>query len=434
MQVTVEKTEGLERKMIVTLPQQKVDDEVQKKLRKLASEVNLKGFRPGKVPLRILKQRFGPSVTQEALETIVNETLPEALEQESLHIVGTPQIEINEGDDNEFSYTVVFDTYPEVESVSLDDISVERITAEIKEEDVDKMLEALREQRKTWTETDESAEKDNQLTIDFVGTIDGKAFAGGTANNQTLVLGSNSFITGFEDGLIGKKAGDEVTLTLSFPEDYHNADLSGQAVEFAVTVNKVEQSELPEIDEAFIKTFEIEEGTVEAFRTNIRNNMEKELDKTSKTKLKEKVLDAMLENNALEIPQAMIDSEAQHLAEVTEQDYKARGQEISLEAESFKASAEKRVKLGLLIGHIISENKLEADEDKVRAHIEGLAASYEQPESVVNWFYSDEERLTEIKTQLVEDDVVEWVLEKIEVVDVISNFSDIVKPQNQQFA
>ena len=433
MQVTVEETQGLERKMIVTLPQQMVEDEVQQKLRKLAGEVNIKGFRPGKVPLRILKQRFGGSVTQEALETIVNQTLPEALEEQKLSIVGTPQIEINEGDDNEFSYTVVFETYPEIETVKLDGISIEKISAEINEDDIDHMLDALREQRKIWTVTEEAAADGDQVTINFVGIMDGKAFEGGTANDQKLVLGSNRFITGFEAGLVGKKADEETVLNLTFPEEYHSEDLAGKAVEFTVKLTQVEQAQLPEIDEAFIKTFEVEEGTMEAFRANIKGNMEKELAKTIKSQVKQSVLDAVLANNEITVPQAMIDGEAQHLAEMTENDYKARGQEISLEADTFKDQALKRVQLGLLIGRVISENELEADADKVRAHIESLASSYEEPDSVVEWFYDQEDRLNEIKTQILEDDVVDWILTKVDVTETQSTFNEIVKPQNNNF-
>lgn len=433
MQVTVEETQGLERKMIVTLAQSKLESEVQQKLRKLAHEVNIKGFRPGKVPLNILKQRFGASVTQEALESIVNKTLPEALDEKNLSIVGTPQIEINEGDDNEFSYTVVFETYPEVGVVNLDHITVEKITADINEDDIDHMITALREQRKTWSVVEREAQTGDRITMDFVGKMEGEEFEGGSANDQVLELGSNRFIAGFETGLNGKNVGETTTLNLTFPDPYHNEALSGKPVEFSVTVKKIEHAELPEIDETFIKAFEVEEGTVDAFRANIKGNMERELSSAIKSQVKQTVLDAVLANNSVDVPQAMVDGEAKHLAEMAENDYRSRGQNISLEADTFKPQALKRVQLGLLIGKIISENKLAADADKVRAHIEALASSYEEPESVVNWFYEEDDRLNEIKTQILEDDVVEWILGQVDVSETQSSFNAIVKPQSTYF-
>jgi trigger factor len=434
MQVTVEEIQGLERKMVVTLPQKMVEAETQQKLRKLANEINIKGFRPGKVPVNVVKQRFGATVTQDALESIVNKTLPEALNEKKLSIVGTPQIEIHEGDDNEFSYTVVFETYPEIKQVSLDAISIEKPTAEITEDDIEHMIAALRQQRKTWAVVERVAQEGDRVTMDFVGKMNGLEFEDGSASNQILELGSGRFIAGFEQGLQGKMAGETTTLNLTFPENYHKAKLSGQPVEFTVTLQKVEQATLPKIDEAFIKSFEVEDGTLEAFRANIKDNMASQLASVVKDQVKKMVLEAVLAHNKIDAPNSMVDSEAKHLAKMTENDYRSRGQDIRLEPETFKAQALKRVQLGLLIGKIISNNKLEANPEKVLAHIENLASNYEEPESVVKWFYAQDDRLNEIKTQILEDDVVDWILTQITVNEKTSTFNDIVKPQSTYFA
>ena len=341
----------------------------------------------------------------------------------------------NEGE--EISYTAAFEIYPELDSINLDGVEIDDNQAQVTDADIDEMLDKLREQRKTWETVERTAAEGDQVLIDFVGTLDGESepFSGGTATDYPLELGSGRFIDGFETGLEGTAAGEEKEqLSLSFSDDYQNSELAGKAVTFKVTVKSVQEATLPEIDEEFIKLFGVDEGTMDAFRQDIRDNLERELDETLKAQLKQQVLDKLLEANTIKVPNALVESDAQHLKENTEAELAEQGisaETLNLGLDHFKERAERRVQLGVLIGEIIRHNELQPSAEKVREQVEKIASTYEQPEEVVGWFYSDQKNLKEVEASVLEDEVVAWVIEQVTVNKVEKSFAEIMHPESE---
>lgn len=432
MQVSVEKND-LECSLTVGLPRTQIDAEVQKRLQNLARTTRVNGFRPGKVPVRVIKQRFGIHVKQEVLGELMQESLQEALEQEKLRPAGMPQVEFAEDDGNseELAYTATFELYPEIENVNLEGVNVERISASVEDGDVQTMVEKLRTQRTEWETVEETAADKDRVVIDYSGVLEGESepFEGGEGKDDVLELGSGRMIEGFEAGLVGSKAGDEVSLNLSFPDDYHSNDVAGRAVTFSVTVHEVRRAQLPEIDAEFIQAFGVESGEESDFLEEIRSNMTRELEQNLQKQLKTQVTDALLAANDIQVPSALIESDAAQLRENMEQEFSMQGidaKQLQLNNEQFMPQAEKRVKLGLVMGAVIQQQSLEADADKVRAAVERMAESYEDPESVIDWFYSKPENLRDIEATVLEDEVVDWVLSQVEVVEVIKPFSEVM--------
>ena len=430
MQVTVETTAGLERKMRVVVPSERVEVQVTEKIKQTAKQAKINGFRPGKVPLREVKRRFGAGIRQEVSSEMIQSTYGEALQKEDINPAGMPKIEevnIEEGKDLE--YTAVFEVFPEVEVSGLENIEVERLSSSIEEADLEKMIDTLREQRLVYAETDRAAAEKDQVNLDFEGFLEDEPFEGGKAEGTDLVLGSGSMIPGFEDGLTGLKADEEKDLKLTFPENYQAENLAGQEVLFKIKVNKVSEPELPELNDAFFEQFDVKEGGVEAFRKEVTNNMKRELDSAIKTKVKDQVMDGLSENNEVDLPQSLIDQEVNRMRQEAVQQFGGGAQfdPSMLPAEMFTEQAQKRVKIGLIVSSIVDKNNLVADAEAVRETIEEMAATYQEPEEVINYYYSNEQQLSQIQNMVLEGQIVDFVLDSAKVTDKTVSYDEAVK-------
>jgi trigger factor len=431
MQVSLETLSGLERKLTIEVPAETIDKQVQTRLAEAAKTFQMKGFRKGKVPISVIKNRFGKGVRQEVLGDVMNQSYYEALSQENVRPAGQPKIEatnMKEGED--LAFTATFEVFPEVTLSDFSKIKVEKRQAEITDKDIDNMIQTLREQRKHYHNVDRAAKTDDQLNIDFIGSIDGEEFEGGSAKGSTLILGSNSMIPGFEEGLVGLKPGENKVLELKFPEDYHKADLAGKDCSFDVTVNTVAEVHLPELNEDFFKSFDIKDGGEEAFRAEVKQNMSRELDHAVKNNVKSQVLDAILEATEITLPASVVEGEINNLRQQAVQRY-GGGQKIDeslLPDEMFKGQAEQRVAVGLIINEVIQQNELKASPEKVREIIEELAAGYENPEEVIAWYYKENEQLQQIEGMALEESAIDFILDKAQVVEKKTSYDEALKP------
>lgn len=434
MQVSVETTSGLERRLIVGVPAEKVDTAVNAKLQEAAKTVRLNGFRPGKVPMRVLKQRFGASVRMEVLNEVMNESFYQAIQEQNLTPAGQPSIEpknMDEGKDVEFVAT--FEVFPEIETKDYTSLEVVRPQAEVTESDIDDMIDNLRQQRASFETVERAAESGDKVVLDYTGTKDGEAFEGGSAEKTELELGSGRMIPGFEDGLIGLSAGDEKTLALTFPEDYHAEELKGAAVEFAVKVHEVKAKQLPELNEELFEQFGVKEGGVDAFRAEVRKNMERELERATRNRVKNQVMDGILASHGeLQIPKALVAQEIEALRQQSVQQFGAMAEQLDVKAllpdEMFTEQAEKRVRLGLILNEIINQNEVQADADKVKAAIEEMAQGYEEKDAFIQWMYGNQEQLRQVESMVVEDQLVDDILEKATVQDESMSYQEAMTP------
>jgi len=429
MQVSVESREGLERRMTVELPTEKVNEAVEKRLKEVARTTRLDGFRPGKVPLSVVRKRFSGQVRQEILGDMVQSSYFEALAQEKLQPAGEPSIEpIDEAAG--MGYVAVFEVMPEVELASLAEVEIKEPAVSVTDEDLQAMLEKLRKQRATWTDVQRGAQDGDQVTMDFKGFIDGEAFDGGSADAVPLVLGSGSMIPGFEEGLAGVESGDERVLDLQFPEDYQSKKLAGKAASFEVKVSNVAEPVLPEINEEFAKAYGVSEGGIEAFHTEIRSNMARELQEKIRSVLKEQAMDALLKVNSLEVPNVLVKQEAKAILEQTKDNMAQSGQasNIELPVSLFEEQAQRRVTLGLIIGEVIKQHKIELDEDRVRQKVEQFAQSYEDPQEVIDYYYANKQQLASVENVVLEDQVVDWVLGQARVEQSETGFDELMNP------
>jgi trigger factor len=434
MQVSVETTSGLERRLIVGVPAARIESAVDSRLQNAARTVKLDGFRPGKVPMRVVRQRFGESVRMEVLGEVMNESFYEAIQQQGLKPAGRPNIEpksLEPGKDIEFVAT--FEVFPDVEAKDYSSIEVKKPVTKITAADVDKMIENLRQQRADWQPTDRAAVSGNKANIDYLGTKDGVEFDGGKADGSDLELGSGSMIPGFEDGIVGMSAGEEKVLSLSFPDDYHSEDLKGAAVEFKITLNSVTEKKLPEMDETLFEAFGVKEGGEEAFRTEVEKNMARELKNATKSRIKNQVMEGVLAVHAdLQVPKALVLQEIEALRNQQMQQFGAMAEKLNaadiLPDELFRENAERRVKLGLVLNELISVEGIKAEEVKVRAALEEMAASYEDKEEIINWYMSTPEQLQQIEGMVIEEEVVEKLLEKSKVSEETLSYEEVMSP------
>jgi len=432
MQVSVETTQGLERKMTIAVPSEKVDSAVNSRLQEAARNVKLNGFRKGKIPFKVIKSKFGAGVRQEVVGELMSQSFYEAIDQESLKPAGQPSIDpknLNEGEDLEFVAT--FQVYPEIALPDFSKIELERLGAEISESDIDEMIETLRKQRQTWEVAERAAASEDRVNIDYAGKLDGEEFEGGSAQGTNLVLGSERMIPGFEAGIEGKSAGDVFTLDLSFPEEYHNKELEGKEVAFEITLNSVSEQVMPVVDEEFYKSFGVEEGGNDAFREEVTNNMRRELKTASRNKLKTKIMDALVDAVETDIPDALVAGEIQQLRQQALQQF-GGGQNIDanmLPDDLFKEQAARRVLLGLVLGEVIQQQELKADPAKVREAIEELASTYESPDDVINWYYGNQEQLGTIESNVLEDQVFDYILDQSAVTDKQVDYQEVIKPE-----
>ena len=440
MQVSIETTSGLERRLTVGVPATRVDQEVDVRLQKAAKNVRLPGFRPGKVPMKVMRQRFGAGVRQEVLGEVMSQSFQEAVVQEKLRPAGQPSIEprnLEAGKDLE--YVATFEVFPEVEPVEMSGFEVERPQAEVTDEDIDNIIEVFRKQRGSWEVAERAAQEGDKVNIDYAGTRDGEPFEGGSAEGSDLELGSGRMIPGFEDGIVGMSAGEEKTLALSFPEDYHSEELKGAAVEFKVTLNSVSELELAPLDEELFKSYGVEEGGEEQFRKEVGQNMTRELKNAVESRVKQQVMDAVIDHNeSLEVPKALIAQEVDALRQQMFQQFGGAGANQDLDLKSllpddmFTDNATRRVKLGLLLSEMIGKYELTADADKVRETIEEMASTYEEPEEVINWYYSNQEQLASIESKVLEDQVVEKLLENANIVDKACTYQEAIGQAQEQ--
>jgi len=428
MQVSVETTSGLERRMTVMVPKENIDGEVQKRLKDLAGRVKIDGFRPGKVPFSVVQQKFSGQVSQEVMGEVMQNSFYEAVIQEKLRPAGVPLIE--PGDTKEdFEFTATFEVYPEFEVTGLDKIRIERPVNEIGDADIDKMLETIRKQRKTWGEVDRAGQEGDQLTIDFVGTLDGEKFQGGSAEQVPLELGSKRMIPGFEEQLVGAKTGQELTLDVTFPEDYHSKDLAGKAVKFATTVLKVEEPVLPELNDDFAVEFGVKEGGLDALKQQVRENMQRESGQAIAARIKEQVFDGLVELNLLTIPKALVDSEIEVLVKQRQQEmqqYGAPAQDV--DPAQFETQAQRRVSLGLILSEVIKKNDITVSPTRLREAVEKMTDGYEHPEEMVKYYYADKDRLKEVENVTLEEMAVEYIISQADVSDKNMSFDDLMNP------
>ena len=426
MDVSVENAGGLERRMTVQVPAERVEQEVQSRLDSMSKTVRLDGFRPGKVPLKVIEKKYGKQVRLEVVDELVNSTMQEALSQESIRPVGQPSVEpkgIEPGEPLE--YVATFEVFPELSGMLDYGFKVTKPIVEITNDDVGNMLENLRQQRATWNVVERAAQPGDQVNIDFEGTIGGAPFAGNKAEQMSLVLGANTMIPGFEDQLAGVSAGDEKTLNITFPDDYAAAEVAGKDAEFQVKVNSVSEAVLPELDDDFARAFGIDENGMDGLREEITNNMQRELSGLITSKLKEQVFSGLLEANPVEVPRTLIESEIQQL--------QSQESNQGVDASSLQATAERRVKLGVLISEIVKLNNIQVDPDRVRKLVDTIAESYEKPEEVVQWYYGNQEMLAGVQSSVMEELAVEWVISSsgADVTEKETGFSDLVEEAKQ---
>ena len=430
MQVSLETTSMIERKLTITIPVTGIDTEVNKRLQDLSRRVRLDGFRPGKVPMKVVKRRYGAGARQEVLGEMMQSSFFEAIQEQKLNPAGAPSVEAQSDNEDGFTFVATFEVYPEITLNGFDGIVVERPVAEVQGSDIDEMIETLRQQSTEHVDVERAAAIGDTITLDYAGSKDGEAFDGGSAENTTLELGSGRMIPGFEDGLVGVSAGEEKVLSLTFPEDYHAKELAGQAVEFACKVHKVTEPKLPELNDEFFARFGVEEGGEEGFRTEVSRNMERELRQAIKNKVKNQALDGLLQSNDIEVPSALIDQEVDRMREQAVQQFGGpKGFDPKqLPAELFAASAKKRVALGLLINEVIKQRELKVDDERVRAMIEEMASAYQQPQQVIDWYYSNDEQLSQLKYVVLEEQVVDTILEAARVDDKPCSYQEAIKP------
>lgn len=433
MQVSVETTQGLERRLTITVPAAAISTEVEKELRNIAKNRRIDGFRPGKAPVAMIKKMFGLSVLQDVASRQMQNHFYQAIIANKLTPAGAPTFapgQLAEGKDLEFAAT--FEVYPEVELNALDKIEVTKPVVEITADDLETMLGTLRKQHATWVKTDAAAASGDRVVIDFVGSIDGEEFEGGKASDFTLELGQGRMIPGFEDGIIGKKAGEEVTVDVTFPAEYHAENLKGKAAKFAVTVKAVEAQQLPEVNDEFAKLFGLAEATVDALKVEVKKNMERELNNSIKARVKEQVIKGLLATHEVEVPQALIDSEIDVLRRQALQRF---GNNLDpkklpeLPATLFTEQAKDRVKVGLLLGEVIKTNKLQVEEARVQALIETVASAYEDPQEVIQYYNSNKELLQGMRNVALEEQAIDLVLTKAKVTEQKAKFDEIMNPQ-----
>ncbi len=423
MQVSVEAGEGLKRKVTVQVPSETIDSEVTNRLKSLQGRVKIDGFRPGKVPLQVVKQRYGQQVLQEVAGEIMENSFRDALNQENLRPAGEPVINaptIKSGQPLEF--TASFEVYPEVALSPVSDLKVTRYNASVQDVDIDNMLETLRKQSAKWNEVERAAEDGDRVTVDFVGTVDGVEFEGGSATSVPLVLGSGSMIPGFEEQVKGLSKGGNGTVKVTFPEDYQAEHLQGKAAEFAVTVNLVEAPELPAVDDEFAKAFGIAEGGLDKLKQDIRANMERELENRIRAEVKNSVMDQLASANPMEIPDAIVQQEAETMKAQAESQ-----QGSNLPLESYLDEARRRVLLGMLLAESIKISGIQVNPETVRERIETISKDYEDPAEVVRYYQSNPQLLRSVETLVMEDMVVDWIVSQADVTVVEKSFDELMK-------
>lgn len=427
----VENLGALERRFDITISQADLQGEIDNRLKKLSKTTKLHGFRPGKVPLKLLTQMYGAQIQQDVLNEAVHKEFKDTVKGHNLQVAGHPRFEAKTSDNSDSHYTVsaTFEIYPEIILGDLSQRSIERPTVQVSEADIDKTLDMICKQRVTYEAVDRAASAGDRVTIDYNGTLDGKEFTGGKAGNVQLILGDGKFLKDFENSLIGMKSGEHKSFEVVFPDDYHNKDLAGKNVTFEVKLIGLEEPVMPKVDADLAKSLGIADGDLSKLREGIQQDLEREISRRVRSKLKEQVMQALLESTSLEAPGILVNQEMERLMQEARSDFEARGiksKEIPLTPDLFKGKAEYRIKLGLILAELVKQHALKATPQQVRSIIEDVAQSYENPEQVVKWHYASSERLQEAEALALEENVVNWALEKIKLIDKPVTFNELM--------
>jgi trigger factor len=433
MAVNVETLDKLERKITLTLPVNVIQSEVDSRLKRLARTVKMDGFRPGKVPMTVVAQRYGYSVQYEVMNDKVGEAFAQAANEAKLRVAGQPKItEKQEAPEGQLAFDAVFEVFPDVKVGDLSTAEVERVTAEVSDAAIDKTLDILRKQRRTFAQRaqDAAVQDGDRVTVDFEGKIDGEPFQGGKAEDFQFLVGDGQMLKEFEDAVRGMKSGESKTFPLAFPADYHGKDVAGKTADFLVTVKKVEAANLPAVDEQLAKSLGIADGTVEALRADIKKNLEREVKFRLLSRNKQAALDALVGKAELDLPKSSVQAEIDRMIESQRAELKQRGlkdaDKLPIPDDIVRPQAERRVRLGLVVAELVRANDLQAKPEQIRAHVEELAASYEKPEDVVRWYYSDNRRLAEVEAVVIENNVTDFVLGKVQVKDKQVSFDELM--------
>ena len=433
MTVNVETLEKLERKITLTLPVGIIQSEVDLRLKKIARTVKMDGFRPGKVPMNVVAQRYGYSVQYEVMNDKVGEAFATAANEAKLRVAGQPRItEKEESPEGELAFDAVFEVYPEVKIADLTSAEVEKLSAEVTDEAIDKTLDILRKQRRTFSlrPADGKAEDTDRVTVDFEGKIDGETFQGGKAEDFQFLVGEGQMLKEFEEAVRGMKSGESKTFPLAFPADYHGKDVAGKQADFMVTVKKIEAARLPEVNEALAKSLGIGDATVEGLRADIKKNLEREVKFRLLARNKNAVMDALVANAELDLPNSSVQAELDRMVEGARADLKQRGikdaDKAPIPDDIFRPQAERRVRLGLVVAELVRANELQAKPDQLKAHIDELAASYEKPIDVVRWYLGDNRRMAEVEAVVIENNVTDFVLGKAKITEKTITFDELM--------
>ena len=428
MQVSVETTQGLGRRITMTIPADSIEGAVKKELVDIAKKARIDGFRKGKVPMTIIEKRYGASARQDVLGELMSRHFIDAIIKEKINPAGAPNYvpgEYKLGED--FTYSVEFEVYPEVELKGLENIEIEKPVVEVNDEDVDAMLDTLRKQQADWKETDKAATAEDRVTIDFSGSVDGEEFEGGKSSDFVLAMGQGRMIPGFEEGVVGHKAGEEFTIDVKFPEEYHAETLKGKDAKFDIVLKKVEERELPELTEEFVKRFGVADGSVDGLRAEISKNMQRELKGAVRNRIKTQAIDGLLAQNEIDVPAALIDGEIDVLRRQAAQRFGGNEQQaLELPRELFEEQAKRRVMVGLLLGEVINTNELKADEERVNTMIADMAAAYEDPQEVIEYYSKNKEIMNNMRNVALEEQAVDFILEKAKVTDKATKFQELM--------
>lgn len=429
MQVTVESPSKIERRITVVVPVEKVDHAYNQRITKLSKTAKVNGFRPGKIPVDVIRQRFGDTARQEALSEVIQSSLYSAMDQEKLNPVGVPTVEpktVLAGQPLEFVAT--FEVLPSIENIHFELATVEKEVATVQDDDVTKVVEHLRSQQTRWKTVERASELKDQVIIDFRGSIEGIVFAGGEAHDYPIVLGSNMMVPGFEEGILGAKANEERVIKVTFPEDYFAKEVAGKQADFAIKVIKVMQPELPELNEAFIKKLGIKSGSLEDLYADVRKNLERELTRLIKDGLKAKVFDHLIDQNPVEVPKALIEREANRIHDELHPHHKGHDHgHTPEEMATFTKAAERNVALGLIIAEYVKQNAMAIDRDRVKSFIDTISAAYENPAEVAKWYSTNKKALAEIEMRVLEEQVMEKLLENVQVTEKMLSYSELTK-------
>ncbi|MFQ1049921.1 trigger factor [Avibacterium paragallinarum] len=431
MSFNIETTQGLERRVTLTVPAETVEQAVREELKRVAKNARVDGFRKGKVPPHIIEKRFGASVRQDVLGDLLQKHFFNVLVESKVNLAGRPTFNVEQFEaGKDLVFTATFEVYPEVELKGLDQIKVEKPVVEITEADIDKMVDVLRKQQATWEETQEPAKADDRVTIDFVGSVDGEEFEGGKATDFVLAMGQGRMIPGFEEGIVGHKVGEQFDIDVTFPEEYHAENLKGKAAKFAITLKKVEVMVLPELTDEFVAKFGPNTKTVADLRAEIAKNMQRELKNALTARVKNQVIEGLIEQNPIDVPAAAVEQEIDVLRQQAAQRFGGNQQQAAqLPRELFEEQAKRRVQVGLLLAEVIASNELKVDEDRVNAMIDEIASAYEQPAEVVEYYKNNKELMNNIRNAVLEEQAVDAVLAKAQVSEKAASFDEVMNPQ-----